>query len=200
MATFPITEFDNITMRSINPTRVTTVLNGIEQRSAIGAQFYQFTAAFENLSKSDQRKLMAFIDEVKGPLTEFDLALPDYLGDSTGGHTATLTVSSTASANAISVLVTTSATTGATLLKAGDLIQFASHKKLYSVKADVLQPGVGSATITLTQALRSAVASSTTVAHQNISASVRFAGDINEFSVDQTEFASFQLEFNEVLQ
>ncbi len=200
MAAFPITEFDNITMRSINPTRVTTVLNGIEQRSAIGAQFYQFTASFENLSKSDQRKLMAFIDEVRGPLTEFDLALPDYLGDSTGAHTGSLTLSASASANATSVSVTATATAGVILLKAGDLIKFASHKKLYSVKADVTQPGAGSATVTLTQALRSAVTSGTAVTHQNLSANVRFAGDINEFSVDQSEFASFTLEFNEVLQ
>ena len=200
MATFPITDFDNITMRSINPTRVTTVLNGIEQRSAIGAQFYQFTAEFANLSKSDQRKLMAFIDEVKGPLTEFDLALPDYLGDSTGAHTGAITVASTAAVNATSVSVSASATAGVILLKAGDLIKFASHKKLYSVKADVVQPGVGNATITLTQALRSSVTGSTAVTHKDISANVRFAGDINEFSVDQSEFASFSLEFNEVLQ
>lgn len=200
MPTFPITDFTNMSMRSINPTRVTTVLNGIEQRSAIGAQFFQFTATFANLSKLDQRKLMGFIDEVKGPLTEFDLALPDYLGDSTGAHTAAITLNAGFAIGATSVTATASATAGVILLRAGDLITFASHKKIYSVKADVTQPGAGAATVTLTQALRSAVLTATAIKHQNVVASVRFINEINEFSVDQNEFASFQIEFNEVLQ
>lgn len=200
MPTFPLTEFTNMSMRSINPTRVTTVLNGIEQRSAIGAQYFQFTATFANLSKTDQRKLMGFIDEVKGPLTEFDLALPDYLGDSTGAHTGAITLNANFAAGVSSVTATATASAGVVLLRAGDLITFASHDKIYSVKADVTQPGAGAATITLTQALRSAVVSATAITHQNVVASVRFTNEINEFSVDQNEYANFQIEFNEVLQ
>lgn len=198
MPTFPITAFNNMTMRSINPTRVTTAINGIEQRSAIGSQYYQFTADFRNLNQADQRKLMAFIDEMRGPLTAFDLPLPDYLGDSTGAFTGTVTLAADAAIGATTVSITSAAADGVTVFKAGDLLRFATHTKVYTVKTDVVA-AAGNETVTLSQPLRAAVTNGGTVTHQNVNASVRFSQDIQEFFVGANEYANFSLEFNEVL-
>lgn len=198
MPTFPLTNFSNMTMRSVNPTRVTTAINGIEQRSAIGSQYYTFVANFNNLNQADQRKLMAFIDEMRGPLTTFDLALPSYLGNSTGAFTGAITTAAGSSLGATTVTITSAAANGVTVLKAGDLIRFASHTKVYTVKTDVVA-AAGNETVTLSQPLRAAVLTSTTVTHQSVSASVRFSQEIGEFSVGQDLYANFSIEFNEVL-
>lgn len=194
---FPNIPFSDMTLRSVNPTRVTQVVNGIEQRSAVGAQYFTLTANFRNLTKANQRLLMAHIDEMRGPLTAFEIALPDYIGDTTGSP-FTLTVATTAAAGATSVAVSCSAVNGVTVLKAGDLVRFASHNKIYMVKADVVAV-TGNETITLTQPLRASVASSSTVTHTDLTMSVRYSEDIGEFSVDPSEFANFSLEFTEVL-
>lgn len=195
---FPNIPFSDMTLRSVNPTRITQVINGVEQRSAVGAQYFQLTANFSNLSKANQRALMAHIDEMRGPLTAFDITLPDYIGDSTGAWTSTITLAANASTGANSVSVTSAASDGVVILKAGDLIRFASHNKVYMVKSDVTAV-TGNETITLTQPLRAAVTNGTTVTHQNVNMSVRYSQDIGEFRVDPSEYASFTLEFTEVL-
>lgn len=199
MPTFPSIPFNNVNLRSVNPTRISQVINGVEQRNAVGSQYYAVSASFRNLTKSQQRQLMAFIDEVRGPLTAFDLVLPDYLGDSTAGFTGTLTIDQNYAAGVTAVGVTSTATTGQTVLKAGDLIRFASHSKIYSVTEDAYEASNGVTTINLSQPLRLGVSAASTVTHQDLPISVRFTSDTNEFFVDAAEYATFSLEFREVL-
>lgn len=84
------------------------------------------------------------------------------------------------------------------VLKAGDLIRFSNHTKLYAVAADVTAV-TGNETITLTTPLRSAVTTSHTVSHKDIQASVRFLNDNQEFNMDAQQFPSFEIDFKEVL-
>lgn len=196
---FPNIPFSDVTLRSINPTRITQVINGVEQRSAVGSQYFQLTATFRNLTKANQRALMAHIDEMRGPLTAFEITLPDYLGDSTGAFTGAITLAATASAGASTVSISSAAANGVIVLKAGDLIRFASHNKVYMVKNDVTAV-TGNETVNLTQPLRAAVTNTSSVTHQNLTMSVRYSQDIGEFSVDPSEYANFSLEFTEVLQ
>lgn len=199
MPTFPSIPFTNMTLRSNNPTRVTTAINGIEQRDSLGAQYYSLNVTFQNLSKANQRLLMAFIDEMQGPLTAFDIALPSYLGNSTGVYTGTISVPGSHAVGSTTVNITTpTATIGDVVLKAGDLVRFSNHSKIYSVKSDRTASPPSAVTLSLNQALRSAV-SAVTLTHTNLTMSVRFSEDIGDFSVDQREYATFSLSFNEVL-
>jgi len=197
---FPTIPFTNMSLRSINPTRITSTINGIEQRASVGAQYYSLTVSFSNLTQAYQRQLFAFVDEMRGPLTNFDIALPDYLGNSTGSYTGSITVNGAVSAGATSVIVATSASNGTVILKAGDLLRFASHNKLYAVKSDITAGSGGAATILLTQPLRSALTNSSSVTHRSLSMNVRFASDNQEFQVDASLYPTFDIEFVEVLQ
>jgi len=199
MPSFPSLPIANMSMRSINPTRVTTTINGLEQRSSLSAQYYQLTVNFENLTQSDQRQLLAFIDEMRGPLTAFDITLPDYLGDRTGA-VYSIAVRTTTSAGATSVPITASgAPNGSIVLKAGDLIRFSNHNKVYSVASNVSITSTNG-TITLTTPLRSGVTATThTVTADNVSMSVRFTNDINEFQIGADLYPSFSIELQEVL-
>lgn len=198
MPTFPITNFQNLSLRSQNPTRVTSTINGIEQRSSLGAQYYQLTATFQNLTQSDQRKLLAFIDEMRGPLTGFDLQLPSYLGNSTGAYSGSISVATNTAAGQTSIPITTAAANGVTVLKAGDLIRFSNHNKVYAVKADVVAVS-GNETLTLSQPLRTAVTTSHTITHKTVSIFVRFSNEINEFQMDANLYPTFSIDFQEVL-
>ena len=199
MPTFPNIPFTNMSLSSNNPTRVTKSINGIEQRDALGSQYYSLNVTFQNLSKANQRTLMGFIDEMQGPLTAFDIALPSYLGNSTGVYTGTISVPGSHAVGSTTVNITTpTAGVGDIVLKAGDLVRFSNHSKVYSVKSDRTANPPSAVTLTLNQALRSAV-SAVTLVHQSLTMSVRFADDISNFQVDQREYATFSLTFNEVL-
>ena len=166
MSTFPSIPFTDVTLRSVNPTRVTTSINGVIQRQAIGAQYFAVTGSFSNLTQTQQRQLFGFIEQMRGPLTAFNLQLPDYLADSTGDFTGTITVATNTSAGATSIPITSSAANGVVILRAGDLIRFSNHNKVYTVASTVTAVS-GNETLTLSQPLRSAVTTSHTITHKD---------------------------------
>lgn len=181
---------------SVNPTKVTTSLNGIEQRIASTGQYFRFIGTYSNLAQANQRAVFAHIQSQAGPLNSFSISLPAYMGNSTAGFSGTLTAV-TASVNATSVTATASSNSTA-VLKAGDLIKFSSHNKIYTVTNDVTSNGSGSCTINIFPALKQAVTTNT-ITHRSVQPTVRYATDNAEFSLGADQFTTFNLEFIEVL-
>lgn len=179
---------------SVNPTRMNRTLNSITVRSTLSGQYFVFSAVFSTLSQSEQRQIMSHILSQNGPLDSFAFTLPDYLGDSTGDYSGTITTNGTNSAGATTIGITATGTYPT--LKAGDFIQFSNHDKLYTVTADVNSPGTG---ISISPALRTAVTAGSTVKHKNLTITVRYATDNQEFNIGLEQFPSFTLEFEEVL-
>ena len=188
---FPTITPNSLSLVSVNPTRITTTLNGIDQRQSSTGQYFRLTAQFDNLEQANQRLIFNHIHSVSGPLTSFTFALPSYLGNSTGGYSGTVTVTASAAIGASTVSIT-----AGPVLKAGDLIKFASHDKLYVVAADITS---ASTSLTFTPPLRTAVTSTSLITHRSLSISVRYATDNQEFSMGADQFPSFSIEFIEVL-
>lgn len=195
MAAFPSITPSSVSLVPVNPTRVTTTLNGIEQRQAVGGQYFRLVAEFTGLNKAELRQIQSHVIQQGGPLTSFEFTLPDYLGDSTGAYTGTITLSSNGAVGQTSVSVTS---TGSTFpsLKAGDLIRFASHDKIYTLTSDVSSPGT---TLAFYPALRTAVTSGQTVTHQNLTIKVRYSEDTENLVVGTNLYSDISIEFVEVL-
>ena len=185
-----------MSVTSINPTKVTASMNGIEQRIASTGQYFRFNATYSNLTQANQRAIFAHIQSQAGPLNSFTISLPAYMGNSTAGYSGTLTAV-TASVNATSVTAT-AASNNTAVLKAGDLIKFSSHNKIYTVTNDVTSNGSASCTINIFPALKQAV-SSGSITHRSVQPTVRYANDNAEFSMGADQFTTFNLEFIEVL-
>ena len=158
MAAFPSITPDSMTMSSVNPTRMNRTLNGIVQRTSSTGQYFTLTASFGALSQTEQRQISAHINAQSGPLQSFALSLPSYLGDSTGSYSGSITTNGTNAVGATNIGI--NATGTYPTLKAGDLIQFSNHDKLYTVTADVNSPGTS---ISITPPLRTAVSGGSTV-------------------------------------
>ena len=191
---FPSITPQSMSMTSISPTRVTTSLNGVEQRLTGTGQYFRFMAQFSNLSQSQQRQIYGHMQSVRGPLDTFTLTLPSYLGTNTAGYTGTIT-GITASAGAVSLTATTSSNTA--IFKSGDLIKVGSGNKIYTVTSDVTSSGT-TATIPIYPALRASVTTASAT-HTSLAVTVRYANDNQEFSLGPDQFPSFNIEFVEVL-
>ena len=110
---------------SVNPTKVTSSMNGIEQRIASTGQYFRFVGVYSNLTQANQRAVFAHIQSQAGPLNSFTISLPTYLGNSTAGFTGTLTaVTETVNDP---VITATASSNNTAVLKAGDLIKFSNH-------------------------------------------------------------------------
>lgn len=181
---------------SVNPTKVTTSINGVEQRLASTGQYFRFVGTYSNLTQANQRAVFGHIQGRAGPLNTFTISLPSYMGNSTAGFTGTIS-GVTESANATSFTATASSNNTA-ILKAGDLIKFSSHNKIYTVTSDVTSGAAGACTIYIYPGLRQAVTSNT-ITHRSVQPTVRYASDNAEFGLGPDQFTTFTLEFIEVL-
>lgn len=195
MAAFPSITPQSVAMMPMSPTRVTKTLNGITQTQATGGDRFQMSVTFTGLDQAEVRQIKSHIISQGGPLQAFEFTLPDYVGDSTGAYASTITLSSSVSAGATSCSVTS---TGSTFpsLKAGDLIRFVGHEKLYTLSQDVSSPGT---TLNFYPAARKSVSNGTNVTHKSLTVYVRYVGEMQQILINVDEFSSFTLQFEEVL-
>ena len=192
MAAFPNITPQSVSLISVNPTRITTTLNGIEQRSSSTGQYYRLTASYGNLTRAQVRQIIGHMAEHSGPLDAFTFQLPTYLGTITGSGTS-MGSSGSASIGATAITLTVG---GGTIpyFKAGDLFKFANHNKIYQAIADA-----NSTTLNFRPPLRTAHATTTGLTTTSLSMTVRYATDNQEFAINTDEFSSFSIEFVEVL-
>lgn len=197
MPTFPSIQPTSAQMRKINPTRITTTLNGIEQRESSSGQYFALTLEFNNLSQSEQRQIQGLFAETSGPVSTFDYQLPDFIGDSTGTYAGSISMTSTYGAGISTLLV--NAGGSAIDLQAGDVVTFASHDKVYMLTADTVLDSGSNYTLKIDPPLREGVTATTAVTHKNVTMKARFASDNQEFDVDPNLYANFSIEIVEVL-
>ena len=192
MAAFPTITPSNFSLIAVNPTKVATTLNGVEQRAVGAGQYYRLIATYSSLSKTQIREILGHVADNSGPLNSFTFALPTYLGTKTGSGTSLVTSGST-TAGAIST--TLSIISGSTpYLKSGDLFKFATHDKVYQCTADA-----NTTTLSFKPPVRTTVPTSTALTISTLSMTVRYATDNQEFGINTDEFTSITLEFQEVL-
>jgi hypothetical protein len=192
MAAFPSITPSSISLVSVNPTRIATTLNGIEQRASGTGQYYRITAEYSNLTQAQVRQIMGHMAGESGPLNSFTFALPTYLGTITGsGASMGATGSNSIGQSGVSLTVGSGTTP---YFKAGDLLKFTNHNKVYQVTADAT-----TASVSFKPPLRAAVPNGTGITTTSLSMTVRYATDNQEFSINTDLFSSFSIEFIEVL-
>jgi hypothetical protein len=198
MADFPSVEFTALELSSNTPTIVTTSISGLEQRSQVRTQYFNFTASFQNLSDAERREIMGFLMSKRGSLTPFSIDLPSPFNNSTGAYTGTITVT-VGAAGATSVTATVAS--NVVIVKAGDFIKFSGHNKLYMVTADATA-SAGTVSISLFPALRTSAVSNT-ITHKTVPMYVRCSTDQLGFSagaVGGDGYNSIDIDFVEVIQ
>lgn len=187
--------FTDLQLSSITPTQRTASLSGIEQRAAIGAQYWQATGTFANLTATERRTLHAFLMSTAGSLNSFEIVLPDTISDTTSGYASSLTTA-TASAGNTDIQVSGTGTT--TAIKAGDFFKFSSHTKVYMATQDCdLTSGTG--TLNFFPGVRQGITSGQTITFNNVPMTVRLTDDTITQTINPTLLSSFTISFTEVL-
>lgn len=193
---FPTVDIAEAQLFSNNPVLVTNSLSGYEQRAVVSTQKFELVARYSNLSTLERRLIQSFIQEQQGALNSFDIALPGELGDSSAGFSGTIQTAALGSVGESTVSISSSNSTA--VLKKGDLIRFTGKTKLYTVTADLTTDAGGTGTLSISPALITSVAGTTTIIHTGVSLNARFKNTQNSWSVNQTQYANLTLEFIEV--
>ena len=172
---FPISsaKFESLGIKSIQNTIISKSVSGKKLARLIDNQRFGFTARVITAKRSDvYGELMAFIIKQRSGKENFTI-IPPEVEDARG--TASGTPNGTASAGDTSITLGGS---GSGTLKAGDMIKFANHDKVYMVVAD--QSDISTGSLTIEPPLTTAVSSSN-ITYDNVPFTVHLTNDIQEF-------------------
>jgi hypothetical protein len=148
------------------------------------------------LQQEKAQEIFAFLQKQKGSFENFTIAAPlDNLGASKSETDILVNGVHSVSDNTIA-MDGFSQTTGA--LKAGDLIKFANHSKVYMVESDVNASG-GAATVTISPNLVSSLANNEAVTVNKPEFTVYLESDEIMYSTDISGFYSISFDVREVI-
>ena len=180
--------FASVGFKSVYYNLSSQSLSGRTQVRNIGGQRFEFSASYSRLLRSEFTPVLAFVMSQRGMAETFSIVLPEI--SSTSG-TATGTVRTNGTSPIGDKTITIDGLTG--LLKAGDVIKFASHSKVYMVTQD--RSGAGD--LSIEPGLEAAVANNTVITYNDVPFLVRLNNDIQEYNIGSASLVDFDVDFIE---
>ena len=180
--TFPVGQApSSAVLRSIQPTRTSVSHSLKRQTRTRGAQRWGMQFGWEAVNRDLFAPLQAFLMSQQGQAGNFTVTVPGYdTPQGTWAGTPVVTLSGT-SGQTVNIRNLTASQPAAA--KAGDVIKFAGHSKVYMVTADAASDGSGAATLTIIPALLAAVTDGEALTVNNVPFRVALAGDSLENSL-----------------
>lgn len=189
--TYPTTpEFQAIGLESRHSNFTSESISGKMQVRALGGQRWAFTAKYNPMTRAEFNPVYAFVISQQGMLGEFTIT-PPVIGSTSGNATGTMLVNGATASGTTTVPV--DGFTG--ILKAGDMIKFANHTKVYMVTAD--RDGAGD--MTIEPALVSNLSDNEAVTFNSVPFTMRLSNDVQAYSLNQNEYYEYELDMIEVL-
>jgi hypothetical protein len=182
--------FNGVNFNSVHYNLSSTSVSGRTQVRNIGGQRFEFSATYPALTRTQFAPVMAFIMAQRGMAETFTIVLPEI---STKSGNASGTVQ-TVGADVIGE--TSIAIDGLSgTLKAGDVIKFANHTKVYMIVSDLTGPG----TLSIQPGLRQATANDTAITYDNVPFLVRLNNDVQEYDLGLSSLVNYEVDFIEAI-
>ena len=185
---FPIStsKFETMGFSSIQSTIISKSISGKKLSRTIDSQRWAFTISIITSTRSTAYgELMAFIVKQRSGKENFTI-IPPELEDARGNETGSVLVNGNQSAGDTTIAMDGFAGDGAGRFKAGDLIKFASHDKIYMVISDVTSSS-NAATVTIEPPLIADIANDSAVTYDNVPFTVHLTNDVQSFGVVGTD-------------
>jgi hypothetical protein len=190
--------FRSINFKDNRPTLLNQTLSGKKQVRQIGSQYFSFTVQMPPLQQEKSQEIFAFLQKQKGSFEDFTIVAPlDNLGAGKSETDIQVVGAHTSGDASIALDGFTANQTGA--LKAGDLIKFANHSKVYMVQSDIDSDGSGALTVLISPNLVASLADNEAVTVNKPSFTVYLESDDIMYSRDASGFTSISFDVREVI-
>ena len=196
--TFPTDpNFRALQFKDNRPILLNQTLSGKKSARQIGAQYFSFTVQMPPVDQLKAQEIFAFLSKQKGGYENFTIAAP--LNNKGTSHSETdILVNGATSAGASAVPMDGFSHTNHAL-RAGDLIKFAGHSKVYMVQDEVTASG-GSATVNIQPNLVADVADNEAVTTNKPLFNVYLANDEIRYTTDTSGFYNISFDVREVIE
>lgn len=191
---------DTVELKSNSPTIVSEGRNLVTLARSIPSHRWEMTIKSVNLSPADSRAVSAWLNSLGGRQGTFTAVLPEFSAPK-GVASGSPVVSGAHSIGAATVSMSGFVQSVVGQLKAGDLLKFANHSKVYQVTTDASSNASGVMTVTIFPKLMRAVPSATAVIVRDVPFLLRLNNDIQEFklSAQNSGFTRLEMDCIEVL-
>jgi hypothetical protein len=190
--------FRSLNFKDNRPTLVNQTLSGKKQVRQIGSQYFSFTVQMPPLQQEKSQEVFAFLQKQKGSFEDFTIVAPlDNLGAGKSETDIQVVGAHTSGDASIALDGFTANQTGA--LKAGDLIKFANHSKVYMVQSDIDSDGSGALTVLISPNLVASLADNEAVTVNKPSFTVYLENNEIMYSTDASGFYSISFDVREVI-
>ena len=191
-------KFRTLNFQNNRPTLMNQSISGRRSVRQIGSQYFTFSVSMPPLDEDDAMDVFAFLQKQKGSFETFTIQLPTQNRGADKTNTSVKVVGAhNTTDSTISLDGFTASTTG--VLKAGDLIKFNGHSKVYMIQADVNSDGSGAATISIEPNLVEALADNEVVTMNQPSFTVYLPSEEILYATDPTSFYSISFDVRVVI-
>ena len=199
IGTWPSTiGFRTVNFRAVSSTKQTTTQSGRRIRVSTAGTRFSTTIQYPRMALANFKPIQAVATRLEGPLNSFDITLPSVSENQSGVTGITATVDGTNAAGSSSVNIATNKNSQ-TIMKAGDVIRFPSHNKVYMLTADATTDGTGDVAVAITPNLIEAVNDdgSSTVTVDDVPFRMTLTGDIQEYKYATDGTVSYEIDIIE---
>ena len=190
--------FRTVNFKALSSTKQTTSQSGRRVRISVAGTRFSATISYPRMLLADWKPIQAAATRLQGPLNSFDVVLPSISENNSGVTGTTATCDGATSAGASSVNIATNKNSQ-TILKAGDVVRFANHTKVYMVTADVTTDGTGDATMAITPSLIEAVVNTESITVDDVPFRMTLSGDIQEYKYATDGTVAYEIDVIEEL-
>jgi len=190
--------FRTLNFKDNRPTLLNQTISGKKQVRQIGGQYFSFGVSMPPLQQEDSQAIFAFLQKQKGSFENFTITHPlDNLG--VGKAETDIQVVGTHALSDATIVIDGFANSTNGVLKAGDLIKFANHTKVYMVQADVNSNGSGQTTVSISPNLVATLADNEAVTVNKPSFTVYLESNEVIYSTDISGLFSISFDVREVI-
>ena len=175
----PDVDFKAVNFQSEQRTLRSTTDSGKTFRRQIDGQRWTFTLSYPLKTRTEFAPIQAFIIKQRSGKENFTITFPSYF-NAQGSETGTVRVVNAHTAGDTTITVDGHAADTAGSFKAGDLIKFANHSKVYMIVEDVT-PSSNASTLTIEPPLTSALSDNEQVNYDSLTFTVHLNSDVQEF-------------------
>ena len=190
--------FRSLNFKDNRPTLLNQTLSGKKQVRQIGNQYFSFTVQMPPLQQEKAQEVFAFLQKQKGSFEDFTIVAPlDNLGAGKAETDIQVVGVHTSGDASIALDGFSASQTGA--LKAGDIIKFANHSKVYMVQSDIDSDSGGALTVLISPNLVASLADNEAVTVNKPSFTVYLENNEIMYSTDASGFYSISFDVREVI-
>ena len=190
--------FRSLNFQDNRPVLVNQTLSGKKSARLIGSQYFSFSVGMPPLTQSEAQSIFAFLQKQKGGFENFTIQHPtDNLGSNRTQTDILVNSSHTVGDASIALDGFDASTTG--VLKAGDLIKFANHTKVYMVQSDIDSNASGECTVLISPAIVAALSDNEAVTVNKPSFTVYLSSNEIMYTTSVSGLYSISFDVREVV-